>query len=433
MDIVMAGVSHHETPLALRERLFFPEDEVGESLDRLARYNGLRERVILSTCNRVEVYSVAENFEEGADAIGRFLCESGGVDPEELRGHLYVRRGEEAIRHLFQVAASLKSMVLGEPQILGQVKVAFRVAQERGHAGKSLNEIFSRAFHAAKKVREETDLGKSPVSVSSVAADLAKKIFRTLEGRSVLLLGAGEMGELAARHLIGNGADRVLVANRTYSRAEALAAELSGRAVPYDTVASEMAGADIVIAATGAPHFVLTREMVAAALEARRDAPIFLVDIAVPRNVDSSVNELENVYLYDIDDLQSVVADNKKGREEEEREAHRIVERELETLLRRLQMEELSRTFAAIRLDAEGHRQKEIERTLSRFAGMGEKEREAVDAMTRALVNKLLHRPFAALREMAAEEGGEDPLPLVQRLFGVKPPPEEKKAPGADE
>ena len=419
MAIILAGVSHHNTPLEVRERFYFSENTMPEWLDRMSQFRSLSERVILSTCNRVELYGYAESYEQGVDAIHEFLLESRDLRSDELSDHLYIQRDEEATRHLFRVASSLDSMVLGEPQILGQVKEAYRIAQEAGHAGKTLNALFSRAFRVAKKVRDKTALGKKAVSVSSVAAELAGRIFGTLEGKSVLLIGAGEMAELAARHLSGHGTEMLLVANRTFSRAETLAGDLGGAAVDFGDLVGALARADIVIASTGAQGIVVRQEAVAAALEARRDAPIFLIDIAVPRNIDPSVDGLENAYLYDIDDLQSVVASNIKGREEEAREALSIVEKEVEAYVRRTQVEDLSRTFSAIRIEAEFQREGEVSKTLSRFPDLGEKERKAVEAMSRSIVNKLLHRPFDVLRKMADEEAGDDSLFIAQRLFGV--------------
>ena len=245
MPIILAGVSHHNTPLEVRERFYFPENSMPEWLDRMSRFSSLSERVIISTCNRVELYGCAESYEQGVDAIHEFLMESRGIRRHELNEHLYVQRDEEATRHLFRVASSLDSMVVGEPQILGQVKEAYRIAQEAGHAGKTLTSLFSRAFRVAKKVRDQTALGKKAVSVSSVAAELAGKIFGTLEGKSVLLLGAGEMAELAARHLVKGGAKRLLVANRTFSRAEALAEDLGGSAVDF----GDLVGALLIVLA----------------------------------------------------------------------------------------------------------------------------------------------------------------------------------------
>jgi len=307
--------------------------------------------------------------------------------------------------------------------------VRLRIAHEGGHAGKALADLFSRAFRVARKVRERTAIGESPVSVSSAAVDLAQKIFGSLQGRSVLLLGAGEMGELAARHLLGKGAGVVLVANRTFARAQELASRLGGRAVDYRNLPGEMAQADIVIASTGAPHVVVDKAMVAAALEMRRDRPMFLIDIAVPRDVEPGVNELENVYLYDIDDLQAVVASNLKGREQEAEEARSIVEEELQAFIRRREAEVLSRLLASIRVQAESQRRGELDKTLARLPALEERDRQALDAMTRAIVNKLFHRPFAVLREMAGQGVDEEHLEFLQRLFGVEPGPEEEPPP----
>ena len=433
MPIILAGVSHHRTPLEVRERLFFAPEAVPEGLGRLAQYNGLEERLILSTCNRVEVYSSAGSFEEGVDAIRSFLSEARGIAADVLRQHLYVLRDEDAMRHLFRVASSLDSMVVGEPQILGQVKEAYRLAQESGHAGKNLTSLFSRAFRVAKKVRERTAIGETPVSVSSVAADLVKKIFGGMAGRTVLLLGAGEMAELAARQLAAQGARAILVANRTLSRAQELAQSLGGRAVDYQNLTAELAAADIVIASTGAPHIVLDRGRVASALELRRDRPMFIIDIAVPRDVDPRVNELEDVYLYDIDDLQGVVSANLKGREREAEQARLIVEEELRAFLLRHKAEELSRAFAAIRVQAESFREGELSKTLNRLPALDAKQRQALDAMTRAIVNKLLHHPFAHLREMASGQVDEKSLAFVRRLFGLGPAAAELPPPGPDD
>ena len=425
MSIILAGVSHHNTPLSIRERLYFPEGNMGEWLDRLAGYNGLDERLILSTCNRVEVYSAVDDLEQGLDAIHRFFLESRDIGREELDAHLYVHREAEATRHLFTVASSLDSMVVGEPQILGQVKEAYRVAQASGHAGKALTNLFSRAFRVAKKIREQTPIGESPVSVSSVAVDLAKRIFGSLAGKNVLLLGAGEMGEAAARHLKASGADTLQVANRTLARAQELAAKLKGRAVSFDNLEQALIDADVVITSTASQGFILDKPTVAAALERRRDAPVFLIDIAVPRNVAPDVNDLENAYLYDVDDLQSVAADNLRDREEVARDARAILESEVQTYLARQKAEDLRHTFAAIRFFAESMRQAEVEKTILRLPELGGDGRDALDAMTKALGNKLLHHPFAVLRQMAEEDVEGISVESVQKLFGVEPESDE--------
>ena len=421
MSIILAGVSHHNTPLSIRERLYFPEGDMGKWLDRLADYRGLDERLILSTCNRVEVYTAAEDYEQGLDAIQRFFLESRDIGADELNAHLYVHQEDEATRHLFTVASSLDSMVVGEPQILGQVKEAYRVAQSSGHAGKALTNLFSRAFRVAKKIREQTPIGESPVSVSSVAVDLARRIFGSLSGKNVLLLGAGEMGEAAARHLKTSGADTLHVANRTFARAQELASKLGGLALSFDKLEQALIDADVVIASTASQGFVLDKPTVAAALEQRRDAPVFLIDIAVPRNIAPDVNDLEDAYLYDVDDLQSVAADNLRGREEIARDARVILETEVETYLARQQAEELRHTFAAIRFFAESMRQEEVEKTVQRLPELSDGGREALDAMTKALVNKLLHHPFAVLRQMSEKDVEGISVESVQKLFGVEP------------
>ncbi len=420
MAIILAGVSHHTTPLSVRERLYFPEGRMGEWLDRLANYKGLEERLILSTCNRVEVYSVAENFERGVEAIHRFLLDSRDVGAEELAAHLYVHREVEATRHLFAVASSLDSMVVGEPQILGQVKEAYRIAHASGHAGKALADLFSRAFRVAKKIREQTPIGEAPVSVSSVAVDLAKRIFGSLAGKSVLLLGAGEMGESAARHLKASGAEAVHVANRTLAGARELAARLGGRAMGLDALGEALAEADVVITSTAASAFLLDKPAVAAALESRRGAPLFLIDISVPRNVAPDVNDLEDAYLYDVDDLQSVVADNLRGREEVARDARDILDGEVRTYYARKRAEEFHDAFGAIRSLAESMRRSEVEKTLPRLPDLDAEGHAALDAMTKALVNKLLHQPFTVLRRMAEEEAEELSVESVRKLFGVE-------------
>ena len=425
MSIILAGVSHHNTPLSIRERLYFPEGNMSEWLDRLAGYHELDERLILSTCNRVEVYSAVDDLEQGLDAIHRFFLESRDIGREELNAHLYVHREAEATRHLFTVASSLDSMVVGEPQILGQVKEAYRVAQASGHAGKALTNLFSRAFRVAKKIREQTPIGESPVSVSSVAVDLAKRIFGSLAGKNVLLLGAGEMGEAAARHLKASGADTLQVANRTLARAQELAAKLKGRAVSFDNLEQALIDADVVITSTASQGFILDKPTVAAALERRRDAPVFLIDIAVPRNVAPDVNELEDAYLYDVDDLQSVAADNLRDREEVARDARAILESEVQTYLARQKAEDLRHTFAAIRFFAESMRRTEVEKTILRLPELGGDGRDALDAMTKALVNKLLHHPFAVLRRMAEEDVEGISVESVQKLFGVEPESDE--------
>ncbi|MFQ6110848.1 MAG: glutamyl-tRNA reductase, partial [Nitrospinota bacterium] len=334
MELVLAGVSFKKTPLGVRERLHFDERKLAEPLSSLRRAGAIQECVILSTCNRVEVYAQVPSFQRGVKDIKDFLAGHHGFPVEELEGHLYTFSTADTVRHLFRVASSLDAMVVGEPQILGQVKEAYRIAREGGYTGAILNQLFERAFSVAKKVRTETRVAESAVSVSYAAAELAKKIFGNLSGKVVLLLGAGEMAELAAQHLVAAGAETVLVANRRHERALELARALSGRAITFDRVEEELSRADIVIGSTSAPHHVITKAQAHEAIKARKGKPIFFIDIAVPRDIEPSVNELRDVYLYNIDDLEEVVEANRKQREREAAKAELIVEGEAEEFCR---------------------------------------------------------------------------------------------------
>ncbi|MFQ5895592.1 MAG: glutamyl-tRNA reductase, partial [Nitrospinota bacterium] len=378
------------------------------------------ERLILSTCNRVEVYGRAADFEAGVEGVRRFLSEYHSFPLKQLDGHLYALPDGEAVRHLFRVASSLDSMVVGEPQILGQVKEAYRVARKEGHTGPLLNQLFERAFAVAKQVRARTGIAERAVSVGYAAVELAKKIFGDLRGRAVLLVGAGEMSELAARHLVGQGAETVVVASRTLERARELADALGGRAVPFGNISLELAAADIVISSTGAPHYVLRKEMVQEALHLRRGTPMFLIDIAVPRDVAPEVNELDDVYLYDIDDLQGVVEANLEQRAQEAQEAEAIVEREAEAFLRWGQaQDEVVPTVVALRQKIETFRQRELQKTLRKLKELAPEEREAVEALSRALAAKFLHDPTVRLKHKAQGGGGYDYLRIARDLFDL--------------
>ncbi len=419
MQIVLAGVSFKKTPLEVRERLHFDERKLAEPLSILRRAGVLQECVILSTCNRVEVYAQAQSFQRGVNDIKDFLAGHRGFPVEELEGHLYTFSTAETVRHLFRVASSLDAMVVGEPQILGQVKEAYRIAHEGGCTGAILNQLFERAFSVAKKVRTETRVAESAVSVSYAAAELAKKIFGDLSGKAVLLLGAGEMAELAAQHLVAAGAETVLVANRRYERALELARALSGRAISFDRMEEELSRADIVIGSTSAPHYVITKEQAHEAIKVRRGKPIFFIDIAVPRDIEPAVNELHDVYLYNIDDLEEVVEANRKQREREAAKAELIVEKEAEEFCRWLDSLNVVPTILSLRERAEAFRQKELAKTLGKMKGLSEEERRALEAMTSALVNKLLHSPIANLKRRAADKDGFEFLRAARRLFDL--------------
>src|SRR6058998_511567 len=419
MPLFVAGLSHRNAPVALREQLAVDEDKLRELLRDIAGMGILREALILSTCNRVEVYAVADVLGEARTATFRQLCRHRGVEPVSIEAILYVHAEGEAVRHAFRVAASLDSMMLGEPQILGQVKDAFALAQSCETVGPALHTLFTQAFAVAKKVRTETEIARHAVSVSFAAVELAKKIFAGLDGKAVLLVGAGKMSELAARHLIEQGAFPLYVANQTWARAQELARALSGTAVPFDELTTALAAVDIVITSTGAPAPVITRETVDRVLPARRGRPLFFIDIAVPRDVEEAVDMLDGVYRYDIDDLKQVVDANIRERAREAHRAEALVEREVAKFLARLGDVEVIPTIVSLRERLEAIRVGEVKRTLARLPDATPETRAALEAMSSAIVNKILHAPITKLRESSRAGSPRSWLELVHELFGL--------------
>jgi glutamyl-tRNA reductase len=340
----------------------------------------------------------------------------------DLEPLLYTATGDEAALHAFRVAASLDSMVLGEPQILGQVKDAFALAQSAGTAGPVLHALMSQAFSAAKRVRSETLVGRLAVSISYAAVELARRIFEGLEGKSVLLVGAGEMSELAARHLVDHGALPVYVTNRTWSRAQELARGLGGTAVPFDQLAATLALVDIVVTSTAAPEPIVTVDQVRAALEKRRTRPLFFIDIAVPRNVEPAVNDLENAFCYDIDDLRAVVEANLKERQREALRAQTLLEGEVVKFATRLQQLEVVPTIVSLREKLEAIRRAELERALGRLPGAGEETRRVMEALSQAIVNKVLHAPLVKLKDSSRAGHARRWTEMISELFGLRGP-----------
>jgi glutamyl-tRNA reductase len=375
--------------------------------------------VILSTCNRVEVYGVAEAPGAARAAAFRELARLRGVEPGVVEPILYTHVDAEAVRHAFRVAASLDSMMLGEPQILGQVKEAFALAQSAQTVGPALHALFSQAFAVAKKVRTETEIGRHAVSVSFAAVELAKKIFTGLQGCAVLLVGAGKMSELAARHLVEQGAFPIYVTNRTWARAQEMARALAGTAVPYEAMLTAMAEVDIVITSTAASGAIVTRDGVAEIMAERGGRPLFFIDIAVPRNVDASVNTLDDVYCYDIDDLKQVVDANIRERLREAQRAESLVEREVAKFLARLSDLEIVPTIVSLRERVEAIRVAEVRRTLARLPEASADTREAIEALSSAIVNKILHTPITKLRESRRAGAHRSWMDLVHELFGL--------------
>ena len=400
MTLTLIGVNYKTAPIELRERIAISREDLPETTRALAAVPGVSECMIVSTCNRVELLAAVES--PDADLTG-FLHRHFGLDPAVLQPHIYQQRDRDAVRHLFRVAASLDSMVVGEPQILGQVKEAFAVARASGTVAGQLEHLLQSAFAAAKKVRTETEIGSSSVSIASVAVDLARKIFGSLQGRTVFLVGAGKMSELAARHLVQQGAGTILVTNRTQERARLMAEEFNGRVIPFDQLYDAVSEADIVISSTGAPHPIFRREHGQAFMHRRRNRPMFFIDIAVPRDVDPAMGKLEGVFVYDIDDLQAVAAAHMAERGRVASDAESLIAREVERFQQRQRTVNVAPAIVALQQQAEEIRKAELRRVQSRLGSLSPDQVAAVEALTRGLVNKFLHPPMQALKQAARE------------------------------
>ena len=425
-SLVLVGVNHTTAPIEVRERLAIPAARLADATRTLAQQPGIREALILSTCNRVEFLTMQDRTSDSNPPdLLRFLHEYFAIPAATVEPHLYQFRDREAVRHLFRVASSLDSMVVGEPQILGQVKESYSVAHQVGAVSTALEQLLQRAFSVAKRVRTETQIGSSSVSIASVAVELARKIFGSLRGKTVLIVGAGKMSDLAARHLIQQGATSILIANRTHERAAQLAGQIadqismqlangpiaihgSGLActaevVPFDHLYEQAPRADIVITSTGSEQTIFDRAHGQHFMERRRNRPMFFIDIAVPRDVDPLMNQVEGCFVYDIDDLQQVAASHLANRSRESAAAETIVTREVELYLQRLQSRDAVPAIVALQQSAEAVRQAELERINSRLVAAGSAltpaQQSAVEALTRSLTAKLLHPQLTALRK----------------------------------
>lgn len=415
-DFLVVGLSHRTAPVEVRERLAVTPARLEHELREIATRGGFDEALLISTCNRVELYATSANPVEASKIAKSALTErlAGSADDDVL----YQERGVDVIRHVFRVASSLDSLVVGEPQILGQVKEAFDAAKSAGTVGTLLGRCFTQAFATAKRVRNETGIAEGTVSVSSIACELAKKIFGNLEGRRTLLLGAGEMGESAARSLRQTGT-QLHVINRSEERAQRLAEACGGRAVPYERLSTELADADVVIASTASPQFILTPKLMKGVVRTRRHRPLFIIDIAVPRDVDPRVGNMDNVFVYDVDDLQQVAEENLTVRAREAAQAEHIVEEELEAFLSWRRSLELAPTIVALRKRFGQIAEEELQRTLPRLDSASQSDRAVVEAMGRSLINKLLHQPMTQLKAGAGEPDGALLIDAVRRLFAL--------------
>jgi glutamyl-tRNA reductase len=422
MSILVIGLNHRTADIEIREKLAFPGEKLSEALKALLSIEDINEGIILSTCNRVEIYTATNNTNNTIDVaqkIKTFLSNLQGVSLETLDGVLYIYEGKDAIRHVFRVASSLDSMVLGEPQILGQLKDAFSKALILHTTGVILNRLMKKAISTAKRVRTETRIAENAVSVSYAAVELAKKIFEDISTKTAILLGAGDMAELAARHLLSSGVKGMVVSNRTYGRAVELAKEFKGRAVRWEDFLKEMLVTDIVICSTGASNYVFTSEQARKLMKERKQRPIFIIDISVPRNIEPSINEIDNIYLYDIDDLQGIVDSNILERKKEAEAAEEIVRKGVETFLAWEKSLEAVPTIVELRNRAEAIRKSELEKVMNKLNGMSEAEKEAVEALTVSIVNKLLHPSLAALKGDIDPEDIADYIYMARRLFGL--------------
>ena len=428
MGIIVVGLSHKTAPIEVREKLNFPESTLPDALRKLMTYEGVRESLIVSTCNRVEIYAYVQDSAKGIDRIKQYISDYHGLTREALERSLYVYPDAQGVRHTFRVASSLDSMVVGEAQILGQLKDAFDIALKTKTTSTIMNKLIKKAISVAKRVRTETRLAEGAVSISSAAVELAKKIFGDLVGKTVMLLGAGEMAELAAQHLLGNGVKNIMVANRTFERAEELAKEFKGDAIRFEHFPDSLVMVDILICATGAPNYVVRREMVSRALKERRHKPIFLIDISNPRNIDPDVDKVDNVYLYDIDDLQSKVDVNTEGRSKEALRAEELVTLEVETYLQWERALDAVPTIVDLREKVEDVRKRELDKALGSLNEISEDQKRAVEAMSQAIVNKLLHAPLVVLKQAASmPETGDNTIAVARRLFNLD---KELKRPG---
>ncbi len=415
-EILLIGINHKTAPVELRECIAFTKDESASALQTLSRKPHIKELLLFSTCNRVEVLVVTENKREAIESTKDYIAEVNKIPREEFEDSLYIHEGDEAVRHIFRVASSLDSMVVGEPQILGQVKDAYHMATEARVSGVILNRLLHRTFFVAKRIRTETGIGDHAVSISYAAVELGRKIFGSLESKKVLLVGAGEMAELAVEHLIRNKVGDIYVANRTFENGVELARQFNGQALRFEEIAECLKVVDIIISSTGSPDFVITRDQVKSVIRIRRNRPIFFIDIAVPRDIDPLVNRLSNSYVYDIDDLQGVIDENIEDRQKEAIKGERIVDEAVIQFRDWYVSLEVVPTIVALRNKLESIAEIEIKKTLqsNKIPASGA---QAIKRMADSLINKILHNPTVFLKKNSMTGDKSNHIDLVRKLF----------------
>jgi len=415
MIIALLGLSHKTAPVELRERLHVSEEELTNFLQLLKQ--AVPEGMLYSTCNRFEILSHQNDLETARDTLIEAISKMRGIERQVFESHLYYHVGPEAVRHIFRVTSSLDSLVVGEPQILGQMKQFFAAAQKEETIGLTLKLILERAFAVAKKVRTETTIAENPVSVGSVAVELANKIFGDLEGKTALILGAGKMGLLSVRHLRSRGVRKLIIINRTFHKAADLAEQIKGHAAPLEALGECLAESDIVISSTGSQHFLINREDAQRAISLRKNRPIFFIDIGVPRDVDPEVNQLDNVFLYDIDDLKIVMDKNLKEREKEAEKAEEMIAREAESFWNRLKELDIAPTIREIQARLDAMRAAEVDRTLKKLGPLNDEQRQAIEQLASSLTSKISQSSFSELRQLANQPDGIEKIELIKKLF----------------
>ncbi|HLN99785.1 MAG TPA: glutamyl-tRNA reductase [Pyrinomonadaceae bacterium] len=421
MSIILVGINHRSAPVEVRERLAFSEDACSTGLRALVDGEIVREGLIVSTCNRVEVLAetTSERLPETIERVNQFLSRTDAVPRSFFESHLYQHTDDQAVRHLFRVTSSLDSMVVGEPQVLGQVRRAYSIALEAGTAGRILNRLVHHAFRVAKRVRTETGIGANAVSISYMAVELGKKIFNSLDGQTAMLIGAGEMAELSARHLLNAGISRLLLANRTVERGARLASELNGETIQFEQLSEYLAQADIIICSTAADHYLITEAMARESLSRRRNRPSFFIDISVPRNVDPAVGKIPNVFVFDIDDLESVISSNIREREREAERAELIVESEIMQFQQTLRVLDIGPTIGALRNKLQDIAKLEMSRQRPRLGSLTPEQEKAIEALLISTVNKISH-PLLSHMRRSYDASDAEAIQAWRDIFGLE-------------
>ncbi|MCP4344779.1 MAG: glutamyl-tRNA reductase [Desulfobacterales bacterium] len=417
LDIILLGLNHKTAPVELRECIAFSKDEAGAVLKAFQEHPNIMENLLFSTCNRVEILLAADNSTHAVDAAKTYISELKDIPILQFEKALYVYNGDEAVRHVFRVASSLDSMMVGEPQILGQIKDAYRTASLQKTTGVVLNRLLHKTFSVAKRVRTETGIGDHAVSISYAAIELGRKIFGDLEGKKVLLIGAGEMAELAVEHLIRHRVGDIFVANRTFERGVELAKKFNGKPVRFEEISSCLLVVDIVISSTGSPDYVIRRDLVKGSMRGRKNRPVFFIDIAVPRDIDPGINNLNNTYLYDIDDLKGIIDENIEDRNREAVKAERIIEEYVISFRQWYESLEVVPTIVALRDKMEAIAETEISKTMQSLNHLSAGDCEAVRRMTDAMINKILHDPTLFLKNGSHEKNKSAYVDITRKLF----------------